>query len=330
MGDAEAASEAGRRALAIAERVEDLTLQVVGNFSLGGATRALGEYPRAAELLRRNVTLLEGDLRYETFGLAGLASVMSRSHLAWSLAELGEFDEAIARAEEGIRLAEAAGHVYSLAYACLGLGGTLLRRGRLGAAQGVLERGLALCGDVPVLFPPFAGDLALVRALGGRAAEAVTLATQGVARAERMGRLGRLSLIATHLGEVELLAGRVSEATEQGRRALALARAQKERGNQVYALRLLGLVASARQPADLGGASRHFEEALALAETLGMRPLVARCRLGLGRLARGVGEFGIARRHLDAAAALLHELGMTYWLERVDLDRIGPSAGAAP
>ena len=73
MGDAEAASEAGRRALAIAERVEDLTLQVMGNFSLGGATRALGDYPRAAELLRRNVALLEGDLRYETFGLAGLA-----------------------------------------------------------------------------------------------------------------------------------------------------------------------------------------------------------------------------------------------------------------
>jgi class 3 adenylate cyclase/tetratricopeptide (TPR) repeat protein len=330
MGDAEAADEAGRRALAIAERVEDLALQVVGNFSLGGATRSLGDYPQAAELLRRNVALLEGDLRYETFGLAGLASVMSRSHLAWSLAELGEFDEAMARAEEGLRLAEAAGHVYSVAYACLGLGGTLLRRGRLGDAQGVLERGLALCADVPVLFPPFAGDLALVRALGGRAAEAVELAQLGVARAERMGRLGRLSLIATHLGEVQVLAGRLAEAGEQGRRALTLARAQKERGNQVYALRLLGLVASERQPVDLGGASRHYEEALALAQALGMRPLVARCRLGMGRLARRAGEFGIARRHLDAAAALLHELGMTYWLERVDLDRIGPTAGAAP
>jgi len=329
IGDTEAASEAGRRALDIAERVEDLTLQVVGNFSLGGATRSLGDYPRAVDLLRRNVALVQGDLRYETFGLAGLASVMSRSHLAWSLAELGEFDEAIERAEEGVRLAEVAGHVYSLAYACLGLGGTLLRRGRLGAAQGVLERGLALCADVPVLFPPFAGDLALVRALGGRAAEAVTLATQGVTRAERMGRLGRLSLIATHLGEVHVLAGQLTEAAEQGRRALALSRSQKERGNQVYALRLLGVVASERQPADLGGASRHYEEALALATALGMRPLLARCRLGLGRLARRAGEFGVARRHLDGAAALLHEMGMTYWLERVDLDRISPPAGAA-
>ena len=329
IGDTEAASEAGQRALDIAERVEDLTLQVVGNFSLGGATRSLGDYPRAVDLLRRNVALVQGDLRYETFGLAGLASVMSRSHLAWSLAELGEFDEAIERAEEGVRLAEAAGHVYSLAYACLGLGGTLLRRGRLGAAQGVLERGLALCADVPVLFPPFAGDLALVRALGGRAAEAVTLATQGVTRAERMGRLGRLSLIATHLGEVHVLAGQLTEAAEQGRRALALSRSQKERGNQVYALRLLGVVASERQPVDLGGASRHYEEALALATALGMRPLLARCRLGLGRLARRAGEFGVARRHLDAAAALLHEMGMTYWLERVDLDRISPPAGAA-
>ncbi|HET6369432.1 MAG TPA: AAA family ATPase [Pseudomonadales bacterium] len=336
MGDAEAASEAGRRALAIAERAEDLALQVVGNFSLAGATRSLGDYPRAAELLRRNVALLEGDLRYETFGLAGLASVMSRSHLAWSLAELGEFDEAIARAEEGIRLAEGAGHVYSLAYACLGLGGTLLRRGRLGAAQGVLERGLALCEEVPGLFPPFAGDLALVRALGGRAAEAVELAAQGVARAERMGRLGRLSLIATHLGEVQLLAGRLDEAAEQGRRALSLARTQNERGNQVYALRLLGLVASETPPADRDAVARHesaaryFDEALALAEGLGMRPLVARCRLGLGRLARRAGDTGTAARHLDAATALLHELGMTYWLERVDLDPAGRAPSLGP
>jgi tetratricopeptide (TPR) repeat protein len=194
----------------------------------------------------------------------------------------------------------------------------------------VLERGLALCSEVPVLFPPFAGDLALVRALGGRAAEAVELATQGVTRAERMGRLGRLSLITTHLGEVQVLAGRLAEAAEQGRRALSLARTQKERGNQVYALRLLGLVASETQPADLGPAIRHFEEALALAETLGMRPLVARCRLGLGQLARRAGDAGTAARQLDAAAALLHELGMTYWLERVDLEGVGPAAGAAP
>ena len=254
---------------------------------------------------------------------------MSRSHLAWSLAELGEFDEAIARAEEGIRLAEAAGHVYSLAYACLGLGGALLRRGRLGAAQGVLERGLALCADVPVLFPPFAGDLAVVRALSGRAAEAVELATQGVTRAERMGRLGRLSLIATHLGEVQALAGRLDEAAEQGRRALSLAPTLNERGNQVYALRLLGLVASESPTPDLGAAARHYGDALALAETLGMRPLAARCRLGLARLARRAGDAETAARELDAAAARLHELGMTYWLERVDLDRVGPPAGGA-
>jgi tetratricopeptide (TPR) repeat protein len=194
----------------------------------------------------------------------------------------------------------------------------------------VLERGLTLCADVPVLFPPFAGDLALVRALGGRAMEAVDLATEGVRRAERMGRLGRLSLIATHLGEVQVLAGRLTEAAEHGRRALALARAQKERGNQVYALRLLGDVASASQPADLGAAVRHYQDALALAETLGMRPLAARCRLGLARVARRAGDVKTAARELEAAAVLLHELGMTYWLERGELDRISPPASAAP
>ena len=74
----------------------------------------------------------------------------------------------------------------------------------------------------------------------------------------------------------------------------------------------------------------YFDEALALAEALGMRPLVARCHLGLGRLARRAGDAGTAARHLDAATALLHELGMTYWLERVDLDPAGRAPSLGP
>ena len=328
LGESDAAVETGERAVAIAERVEDLGLQVVGTYSLGGAIRALGDYARAAAFQRRSLALLEGEGRYATYGLPGLASVLARAHLAWSLAELGEFDQAIAAAEEGVRIAEVSGHGYSLAYALLGLGGTLLRRGAMPSAEPVLVRGLALCAEVPVLFPPFAGDLAVVRALDGRVAEAVELASQAVARGERMGRLGRLSLIVAHLGDVLVSAGRLGEAVTQGRRALALARHHKERGNQVYALRLLALAIGEAPAPDLQAARAHGEEALALADTLGMRPLAARCHLVLARLARRAGDEDAAGRHRERAESLLHALGMTYWLERADLDRVGPAAGA--
>jgi tetratricopeptide (TPR) repeat protein len=196
------------------------------------------------------------------------------------------------------------------------------------SAEPVLARGLAACAEVPVLFPPFAGDLAVVRALDGRVAEAVELAGQAVARGERMGRLGRLSLIVTHLGEVLLSAGRLGEAATQGRRALALARHHKERGNQVYALRLLALALGEAPAPDLTAARAHGEEALALADTLGMRPLAARCHLALARLARRAGDEDGTGRHRERAESLLHALGMTYWLQRADLDRVGPAAGA--
>jgi hypothetical protein len=192
-------------------------------------------------------------------------------------------------------------------------------------AEAVLERGLALCAEVPVLFPPFAGDLAVVRALDGRVGEAVELAAQAVGRGERMGRLGRLSLIVTHLGEVLLIAGRRGEALTQARRALALARHHKERGNQVYALRLLALTLAEAGAADPGVARGHGEEALALAESLGMRPLAARCHLALAGLAAD-GER--AAWHRDSAATLLRAMGMTYWLSRVEA--MIPSAPEIP
>jgi tetratricopeptide (TPR) repeat protein len=135
-----------------------------------------------------------------------------------------------------------------------------------------------------------------------------------------MQRLGRLSLITTHLGEVQLLAGRPAAAEAEGRRALELAEGHRERGNVVYALRLLGLAAAEKAPPDLEQARGRHVEALALAGELGMRPLAARCHLGLGRLARRAGDAAGAEKHLAEARALFEEMGMTFWLERLHLD----------
>jgi tetratricopeptide (TPR) repeat protein len=325
MGASDEAARVGERALAIAEQTQDLGLQVVATYNVGAGRRALGDYRQAVVVLRRNLALLPPSASGETFGLPGIAAVLTRAHLAWTLAELGQFDEAMRAAEEGQRLAEARRDTYSLTYALLGVGGTLVRRGRMWEAKGVLERGLALCGDMPAFYPPFSGDLALVYALGGRRAEALDLAERGVRQAQVMLRLGRLSLIITHLGEVRLLAGQIAGAEAEGRRALELAKAHRERGNEVYALRLLGLAAAEASPPDLDRARACYEEALALAGELGMRPLAARCHLGLGRLARRAGDAAGAEKHLATAREGFEEMRMTFWLERLALDRVGPA-----
>jgi class 3 adenylate cyclase/tetratricopeptide (TPR) repeat protein len=324
VGDSAGAMESGERAVALAERVGEPALQVMANFSLGGAARAVGDYRRAVVLLRATLDLTGGAQAAEHFGLAGAASVLTRGHLAWSLAELGEFPEAVERAEEAICLAQAVSHAFSQAHAQLALGGTLLRQGRLGEAMAVLERGLALTRDAPFLYPPIAGDLGVIYTLSGRPAAGVELVERAVAEAQRMGRLGRLSLIVTHLGEAYFFAGRRAEAFREGDRALRLALERGERGNQVYAHRLLGQIAAQDGPPRVEDARHHLGTALALAGTLDMRPLAARCHLALGRLERQVGDAHAARGHLETAGALLEAMQMKYWLDRLALDRIGP------
>jgi tetratricopeptide (TPR) repeat protein len=194
----------------------------------------------------------------------------------------------------------------------------------------ILERGLALSREAPVLTPPLAGDLGVVYALSGRLSAGLELATRAVAQAERFGRRGRLSLIVTHRGEIRYLAGQLHDAAGDARYALDLARTHGERGNQVYALRLAAMTAAEREPPERDTAVDLYAEALALAGELGMRPLAARCHLGLGRLLRRLGEAVEAERHLGLAADLLRALEMQFWLDRLALDdvRSGP-AGVA-
>jgi tetratricopeptide (TPR) repeat protein len=146
-----------------------------------------------------------------------------------------------------------------------------------------------------------------------------------VRQALGMQRLGRLALITAHVGEVRLIAGEHAAAVAEGRRALALAEAHQERGNKVYALRLLGLAAGEASPPAIEEARGHYTEALAIAGDLGMRPLAARCHLGLGRLAARAGDGSAAAKHLTEARDAFQAMGMTFWLERLGADLNGPA-----
>ena len=133
MGEPQRAEELGRRALAIAAEIGDVALQAVASFFLGQGAFNIADFGSAIEHCRRNVAALKGDLAHERLGLTGLPSVLSRIWLAWSLAERGEFAEAIGHAEAALSIAEAAGQPYSVAAACLGIGQVQLVRGALAA-----------------------------------------------------------------------------------------------------------------------------------------------------------------------------------------------------
>ena len=120
------------------------------------------------------------------------------------------------------------------------------------------------------------------------------------------------------LGEVALATGQIEEAAQLGGHALDLARKHKQRGHEVYALRLLGEVAARRDPSDGQEAEAYYRSAMALADELGMRPLIAHCHLGLGKLYRRTGTREQAQEHLTTATTMYREMGMQFWLDQAE------------
>ena len=319
-GDQARAIESGQRALTIAENLEDFTLQVATHTHLGPAYDALGDRRRAIDILRRTVESLKGNLAYERFRLAGLPSVICRANLAWCLAELGEFAEGIAYAEEGIRIAETIDDPYTLSVACFGIGTAFLVKGDFRQAVPALERGVELCRafTLRLTFPAVASCLGSAYALSGQLGEAVPLLEQVLEQAVSMQLMNRYSIFLARLGEAYLLAGRPDDSIRPAEHALRLSRERKERGHEAYALRLLGEITSHGTPPHAEKAEAYYRQAIALAEELGMRPLLSHCHWGLATLYRRTGQHANAEQHLALATTMFRQMDMRSWSERVE------------
>jgi tetratricopeptide (TPR) repeat protein len=122
----------------------------------------------------------------------------------------------------------------------------------------------------------------------------------------------------TRLSEVCRLAGHGEEAWQHAHQALDLAQQQKERGNEARALHQLGVVHVHADPPDVVQAEAHYQQALALAEELGMRPLQAHCHHGLGTLYARIGQWEQARAALSTAIAMYRSMDMTFWLPQAE------------
>jgi tetratricopeptide (TPR) repeat protein len=128
------------------------------------------------------------------------------------------------------------------------------------------------------------------------------------------------TLTVAYLAEAHWLAGHVEEAADLAARAFALSRERNERGYQAWVHRLHGELGSRHVPRHPVGAVASYQEALGLAEELGMRPLEAHCYLGLGRLYRRTGDRAAAKGPLAIAAEMYREMGMSLWLGQVDTE----------
>jgi len=317
VGDQLFAVDHGRRALETAARLDDRGLRVRTNISLGQAYHVLGEYRKALEVLGSNVDELQGDQLGRRFGLVGVASVLSRAWMVWCLAELGEFDLALTRGEEAIRIAEAVEHPYSIIAAYFGVGGVYLRRGDITRAISVLERALDLGRtwdtQLRLWFLGVAPSLGHAYALAGEPVRAIPLLERAMERASATRLMFAQSLRVGWLAHAYLGAGRVNEARALAADALALARRHRERGHEAWIQGVVGDVAAHGESPDFAAAETAYQQAMQSATDLGMRPRLACCHLGLGKLYRRAGKGAQALEHLTAAAGLFDAMAMPLW-----------------
>jgi tetratricopeptide (TPR) repeat protein len=151
-------------------------------------------------------------------------------------------------------------------------------------------------------------------ALQGRLAAGRALLEEAIREDISTGGLRGQAHRVAWLSEVCRLAGDGEEAWQHAHQALNLARQQKERGDEALALHQLGILHAHAAPPDVAQAETHYQQALALAEELGMRPLVAHCHHGLGRLYGQTSHAEQARTALTTAIDLYRAMDMTFWL----------------
>lgn len=90
------------------------------------------------------------------------------------------------------------------------------------------------------------------------------------------------------------------------------------RGHQAYALQLLGAIHAHHDPPEVALAEASYQQALALANALGMRPLQAQCHRDLGVLYSRVGRGQPACASLSTAIALYRAMEMAFWLPQTE------------
>ncbi|MBI3107752.1 MAG: AAA family ATPase [Candidatus Rokubacteria bacterium] len=316
--------EYGEQVLAIAETRDDTALWLRATHLLGLNRLAQADFGVAIDLLKRVVDGPHAAAARERLTLL-MTYVDACGWLAFCLGAQGDFQAALAYADRAVALADGSQHPQPQAIAYGFHAIPLIVRGDFSLALPWCERAAHVCQNKDVLaWMPTAYSLwGWALAWLGRHEESLKYLEAGATARERMNVTTNLALFHFRWADGLLRAGRLAEAGRAAGRALELARAAGERGHEALALHVLGEATAAAAPAEPEAAADQLRRAAALAERLGMRPLLARCRLSLGELWARAGRRGEALSELTGAAGLFESMGMTFWLgrARAELDR---------
>ena len=325
-GNSEQAVVAGKQALKYIVGQSNIDSNIVAHNWLGVAYHNLGQFEPSIDELNKALSFIPEARNADFFGTNGIVSVNCKGWLIRSLAQIGNFSETRRYGEEAIQTATERDYPLSIVFANYAVGAVALIHGEFDQAIAALEHGLKVCeaAEIPVQRPLVVSGLAAAYAFVGRFDEALRLLESTADRSVWMTGAGNRQVpLGKTMGvvweaETYMLAGRHSEAEALARRGLAVFGASKHRGSEAWLRCLLADLLARLYPADLIQAEASYREALTLAQDLGMRPLQAHCYLGLGQIHAQSKNTPVARSELDAASELYRAMCMPFWLARAD------------
>src|SRR5262245_55574177 len=217
---------------------------------------------------------------------------------------------------EAIQLAEPTQHTHSIGWAYLAASILHLSKGDWGKARSLVENWIE-SGNVVMLLPWAVASLAWALAQIGDvegALNRVESSEQLLEEQAASGIFGHRGWAYLAVSRACLLLGRLDKARHLG--DCSVVSSQHQPGFRAHALHLLGSLAAHRDQFDAESGVAHYQQALALAQSHGMRPLVAHCYLGLSKLYRRSGKSEQARANLTAATTMYREMDMGFRCEQ--------------
>ena len=313
-GDLDGAMAASRQALDLAVTLGDRALQAQASLHLGLAYAALGDFGRAAELLRRNVETADRHAGTPSTNVR----LQSQALLARTLGALGAFAEGRRHGEEALRLATLEGRGATPIVVHGFLSQLYLAQGDLEYAIRVCDQGLTLsrASGSRNLLAAIVGGLGYAYALQGCLAEGRALLEEAISESISTGT--RRPILWAWLSESCRRGGHDAEALQHARQALDLARQQKDRGDEALRAAPAWRCPCPRRSSRCRAGRSLLPAGPSPGRGAGHAPLQAHCHRGLGTLYATTGQREQARAALATAIEMYRGMEMTFWLPETE------------
>jgi class 3 adenylate cyclase/predicted ATPase len=301
-GDMRTARDDARRVLALAERMDDHGFLIEAHHLGWSALCFSGDFRTAQRHAEEGIARYERDRDHcLTYIYSGHdPGVCCRAFGSLSLAHLGYPDRALALCRDGLALAEALAHPFTVAIALWATGILHQLRRESDATRAAGERMISYCSEkgLPPMVPlgkVFRGD-ALARQ--GEFAEGIAEMREGIAELRSIGTLFSVPSFFPALASACARSGNVGD----GLAALEEGLAMVQKGGDQFSLpeihRVKATLLLARSAADRDAAEAAFREAIDVARGQQARLLELRAATSLARLWGDNGSRGPARELL--------------------------------